>query len=327
MWGHLHPTAGFPLRPAADLRTAERCTRKAAPVDGPRSGSRSLAQAEVLRALRRVFPDPLIELAQFARTLTAGPEFDDQLDAWAEKWHLDALRDVAELHVYYWAGTPAAADHLMLLTPPPSTLLPVVVLRPRPPTVIDGESIEPIEPDWSPRVVWQPLEELNPGDPLHPPRAETNDESLADYLARARAHYDARNSAPRGRMPARSPAVRARWCMTCAGRPSGRSSAPACRGQPSIWEVLCSICSYRSPEGIGKKSRPMSTDASPARQLRYIGENRLRTGSVARFGRAEPATRHREGAVFRMKSRRFGEPPRNRTENPQIKSLLLCQLS
>ena len=89
MWGHLHPTVGLPQRPAADLFIAERCTRKAAPVDGPRSGSRPLAQAEVLRALRRVFPDPLIELAQIARTLPAGPRFDrrqfddlnDQLDA------------------------------------------------------------------------------------------------------------------------------------------------------------------------------------------------------------------------------------------------------
>jgi hypothetical protein len=95
-------------------------------VDGTGSASRSLAQAEVLRALRRVFPDPLVELAQIARTLTAGPQFDAQLAAWAAKWHLDALREVAELHVYYWAGTPAAADQFILLTPP--SIPPLVIL-------------------------------------------------------------------------------------------------------------------------------------------------------------------------------------------------------
>jgi Hypothetical protein (DUF2513) len=36
-------------------------------------------------------------------------------------------------------------------------------------------------------------------------------------------------SAPPGRTPARWPAVRARWCMTCAGLPSGRSGGRACR--------------------------------------------------------------------------------------------------
>ena len=47
-------------------------------MDGPTSGSRSLAQAEVLRALAQVFPDPLIELAQVARTsLTAYTTLDE----------------------------------------------------------------------------------------------------------------------------------------------------------------------------------------------------------------------------------------------------------
>jgi alkylation response protein AidB-like acyl-CoA dehydrogenase len=39
---------------------------------------------------------------------------------------------------------------------------------------------------------------------------------------------------------------------------------------------------------------------------------------------ARVAIRLAKGAGF---SKEFGEPPRNRTENPQIKSLLLCQLS
>ena len=45
---------------------------------------------------------------------------------------------------------------------------------------------------------------------------------------------------------------------------------------------------------------------------------------------ATPAQPAREMAVGEMAVSRWkesGEPPRNRTENPQIKSLLLCQLS
>jgi hypothetical protein len=49
-------------------------------VDGTRS--RTLAQLELLRTLRRVCPDPLIELSQFTPTLTAGPHFNDQLKEW-----------------------------------------------------------------------------------------------------------------------------------------------------------------------------------------------------------------------------------------------------
>src|SRR3982750_461694 len=195
MWGNLHPTAGFPLRPAADLRTAERCTRKAAPVDGTKS--RWLAQVALLCALRRDFPDPLIELAEIARTLAADrsfdPPLDAQLDAWAKNRPLPELREVARLFVSYWADPPAAADKLSLVMPP--LTLPVVHLGPRPDTVIDG--------GWSP-MIWEPFEELNPYNPLHPVLAHPNDESLAAFLARAHAHYRERKktttSVPRPRV-------------------------------------------------------------------------------------------------------------------------------
>jgi hypothetical protein len=223
MWGHLYPTAGFPLRPAADLRTAERCTRKAAPVDGTGSASRSLGQAEVLRELRRVFPDPLIELAQIARTLTADPP----LDVWAAKWHLKELREVAALHAYYWAGTPAAANVLDLLTPP--SALPVVLLRPRPGPVIAGEDSPPVE--WSPPVIWQPLEQLDPENPLHPPVAHPDHESRDAFIARATDHYDKR-AALLGTTPAhRRPALarHAEWFVlhVVAGRTIATIAADA----------------------------------------------------------------------------------------------------
>lgn len=157
------------------------------PAKPRRPGSRSLAQAEVLRALGRVFPDPLIELTQIARTLTAGPEFDAQLDAWAAKWHLEELREVAQLHVYYWAGTPAAEGRFIL----PSTL-PLVILRDRPPTLID------LDVEWSPPVIWQPLEQLDPGKPLDPPLAHPDHgESQTAFLVRAKAHYRQRAHAAR----------------------------------------------------------------------------------------------------------------------------------
>ena len=87
-------------------------------MDQPRSGSRALAEAEVLRSLRRVCPDPLVELAQIARTLTADRPVnaqldswaerwrlvDVQLDGWAEKWRLKQLREDAKFHVLYWAA-------------------------------------------------------------------------------------------------------------------------------------------------------------------------------------------------------------------------------
>lgn len=89
--GRLHLTAGFPLRPAfrsgrlPTFPRAERCTQKAAPVDGPQSGWRALAQAEVFRELRnehfrrvilnRGVGDPLLELAQIAPlSLTAAAQ-------------------------------------------------------------------------------------------------------------------------------------------------------------------------------------------------------------------------------------------------------------
>jgi hypothetical protein len=169
--------------------------QKAAPVDGPTSKSRSLAQAEVLRALRRDFPDPLIELAQMARTLAADrpfdPPLDGQLDAWAKKWRLPELREVAELHVYYWAGTPAAADVLDLLAPPPPDL-PLVLVRSNLAGYVDS-SVTGIDPDWSPLVVWaEPLKQLDPSNPLDPVLAHPNDESLKAALARTRANYKAR---------------------------------------------------------------------------------------------------------------------------------------
>jgi hypothetical protein len=164
-------------------------------VDGPRSGSRSLAQSEVLRALRRVFPDPLIELRQIARPLGAGPQFDAQLAAWTAKWHLDALRDVAALHVYYWAATPAAADQFRLLKPP--SIPPVAILRDRPPTLIDVE--------WSPPVVWEPLEQLDPSKPRDPLVPHPDYEFEADFLERAKAAYQERpksETTPAHRRPA-----------------------------------------------------------------------------------------------------------------------------
>ena len=50
------------------------------------------------------------------------------------------------------------------------------------------------------------------------------------------------------------------------------------------------------------ETQPSATPAQPDREM-AVGEN--------------PVSRWQES----------GEPPRNRTENPQIKSLLLCQLS
>lgn len=190
MWGHLHPTAGFSA-PAGCRLLKRTLHAESSPVDGSRSGSRSLAQAEVLRALARVYRDPLIELAQLARASVVGPTLDAQLDAWAAKWHLEPMREVAELHVYYWAGTPDAADALRLLNPPSS--LAWVDLRPRPSTVVEGEPLEPIVAPWSlPPVVWEPLEQLNPYNPLHPLLADPNVETEADGVARFRAHYKAR---------------------------------------------------------------------------------------------------------------------------------------
>lgn len=152
-------------------------------MDGTRS--RWLAQVELLRALRRDFPDPLIELAQIARTLPADrpldPPLDAQIDVWAKNRRLPELREVAEFYVSYWADTPAAADKLFLVMPP--LTLPVVHLGPRPDTVINGGS--------SP-MIWEPFKELNPYNPLHPVLAHPNEEELADFLARARAHYKAR---------------------------------------------------------------------------------------------------------------------------------------
>lgn len=140
-------------------------------------------------------PGPLIELAQIARTSwTPGPPFvDKQLDAWATKWQVVELRDVAELHVYYWAGTPAAADHLRLLNPPSS--LAQVDLRPRPSTVVEDEPLQRLESIVAPwslsPIVWQPLEQLNPYNPLHPVLADPNVETEAAGVARFRAHYKA----------------------------------------------------------------------------------------------------------------------------------------
>jgi hypothetical protein len=37
---------------------------------------------------------------------------------------LAVLREVAQLHVYYWAGTPAAAAELELVAPPSNLLRP-----------------------------------------------------------------------------------------------------------------------------------------------------------------------------------------------------------
>ena len=172
-------------------------------MDGPKSGSRSLAQAEVLRALARVFPDPLIELAQIARTSLTGAPLNDQLDAWAAKWQLKELREVAEAHVYYWAGTTDAAAPLFLT--PPATL-PAIHLGPRPATAITGA--------WSPPVIWLPLEQLDPSDPLDPPVWFPDHESRGAFLARVEAHCDKQEEASSGHTPAhRKPmlALHAEW--------------------------------------------------------------------------------------------------------------------
>lgn len=154
---------------------------------GVRSGWRSLAQAEVLRVLARVFPEPLIELAQIAQTSVGGKTLDDQLDGWAKTFHLEELRGVAELHIYYWAAT-TAPEAPLFLTPP--TTMPVVAVGKRPDTVIDGT--------WSPPVVWQPLEQLDPGNPLDPPLAHPDHgESQTSFLVRAKAHYRQRAKAAR----------------------------------------------------------------------------------------------------------------------------------
>jgi hypothetical protein len=50
-----------------------------------------------------------------------------------------------------------------------------------------------------------------------------------------------------------------------------------------------------------------------------FGENRLRTGSVGRFWRPQTSSDH-QVVIFRIKSSGSGEPRRNRTFNPQIKS-------
>jgi hypothetical protein len=160
-------------------------------MDAVASSSRSLVQVEVLRALGRVFSDPLIALAQIARAGLTGQQFNEQLDGWARRFHLEELRDLAELHVYYWAGTPGAADTLRLLNPPSG--LPGIDLRPRPSIVVEGEPLEPIVAPWSlPPVVWQPLEQLNPYNPFHPLLTDPNLETEAEGVARFRAHYKAR---------------------------------------------------------------------------------------------------------------------------------------
>lgn len=196
MWGHLHPTAGFrsgwlPTFPNSGTLHAEGST-----VDGTKSASQSLAQAEILRALARVFPDPLVELARIARTYSASPfdpPLDQQLDAWAKNWQLQELREVAELHVYHWAGTPAAADALCLVFPP--VTLPTELPGPRPSTVIDGETVisgqwlEPIEPDWAPPVVW--LDSSRPPELLRAhPDYESRDAYLLRQTAATIAYYD-----------------------------------------------------------------------------------------------------------------------------------------
>ena len=56
------------------------------------------------------------------------------------------------------------------------------------------------------------------------------------------------------------------------------------------------------------------------REFGSIGQNRLRTGSVGRFGQRATTATSRGRAKSLGNSRESGEPPRNRTENPQIKS-------
>jgi hypothetical protein len=67
---------------------------------------------------------------------------------------------------------------------------------------------------WSlPPVVWRPLEQLNPHNPLHPVLADPNVESEADGVKRFRAHYKAvkkiTTPVPRPRKLTRH----AEWCV------------------------------------------------------------------------------------------------------------------
>jgi hypothetical protein len=58
---------------------------------------------------------------------------------------------------------------------------------------------------------------------------------------------------------------------------------------------------------IGKSGRPVSTDGSPA-QIRCIGQNRLRTGSVGRFERDRLAPRIAEIENLRMNQGKVVRP-------------------
>jgi hypothetical protein len=75
----------------------------------------------------------------------------------------------------------------------------------------------------------------------------------------------------------------------------------------------------------------MPTDTTDAVRFLLSGLQVRSSAHVARLEHrlwvSDRVSDWRKGAAMALNVNDFGEPPRNRTENPQIKSLLLCQLS
>lgn len=158
--------------------------------------TRRAAQHALLDALRQFYPQPLVELRNGLPSMNGRPAATDEppparsraraarirearqrvealtqtvedlpiiavdVDAWAERWQLHALRDLAPHLMAYWARRPVAGRRFWFPT-----------VRPLPPT---------------PRLNTE-LELHDPAQPLL--AAPELDESQADFVARAKAHY------------------------------------------------------------------------------------------------------------------------------------------
>ena len=97
--------------------------------------------------------------------------------------------------------------------------------------------------------------------------------------------------------------------------------------------TFCRPSSIRRSQNVNARYSEGAWLAS--RSLDASGGVRLRVGCAAGYG-GQPSPKIARGAgsgqglpagVSPEGRAKAGEPPRNRTENPQIKSLLLCQLS
>lgn len=117
---------------------------------------RRAAQHALLDALRQFYPEPLVELHA---GLPSGMDLED----WAARWNLLALRDLVPHLVSYWARRPGAAARLYFPR-----------LRPLPPAPRPDAALDPDDP----------------GQPLlaAPERAETQEA----FLERAKEHYQRR---------------------------------------------------------------------------------------------------------------------------------------